>query len=271
MSEQATHPATPEEAVVLAERRGSVLLLTLNRPQRLNAWTQEMEELYLSHLAEADADPEVRAIVVTGAGRAFCAGADLSVLGDLAADAESWEVERERSTTFPLRIRKPLIAAINGACAGVGLVQAMLCDIRFVADEAKLTTAFARRGLVAEYGVSWLLNRSVGRARALDLLLSGRVLRGAEAAAIGLAEFSVPAPEVLERALAYAEDLASNCSPRAMATIKRQAWADLDRGFEEAAGAAETLVAESFTWPDLAEGVASFSARRAPEFPPLAG
>jgi enoyl-CoA hydratase/carnithine racemase len=257
--------------VVLSERRGAVLLLTLNRPERLNAWTQEVEDLYLAQLAAADADPEVRAIVVTGAGRAFCAGADLSVLGDLAADAEPWQVERERATTFPLQIRKPLIAAINGACAGVGLVQAMLCDIRFVADEAKVTTAFARRGLVAEYGVAWLLDRSVGRARALDLLLSGRVLLGAEAADIGLAEFSAPGPEVLERALAYAEDLAINCSPRAMATIKRQAWADFDRGFQEAAAEAETLVAESFAWPDLAEGVASFGERRAPDFPPLAG
>lgn len=254
---------------LLQERRGAVLLLTFNRPDRMNAWTPELEDAYLEQLAAADADPAVRAIVITGAGRGFCPGADMEVLGDLAADGEQWAAPRERPTTFPLTIRKPLIAAINGACAGVGLVQAMLCDVRFVSIEAKVTTAFARRGLVAEYGLAWLLERSVGRGRALDLLLSGRVLKGEEAAAIGLAEFAVPADEVLERAVAYASDLAENCSPKAMAAIKDQAWADLQRDFPAASADADARVAESFTWPDLAEGVAAFNGRRAPAFPGL--
>ena len=146
--------------LVLAELRGAVLVLTLNRPERLNTWTDALEERYYERLDEAENDPEVRAIVVTGAGRGFCAGADMDDLErgatvDGAADGSLRD--RPRARTFPLTVRKPLIAAINGAAAGLGLVEALYCDIRFATPQAKLTTAFARRGLVAEYGLAWLL------------------------------------------------------------------------------------------------------------------
>src|SRR4029077_6148550 len=164
-----------------------VALLTLNRPQRLNAWTDEMEHLYFALLDECAASEQVRVIVLTGAGRGFCAGADMQQLQDLSGgtlDEERRKARRPQS--FPLSVPKPIIAAINGACAGIGLVQALMCDIRFGADGAKLTTAFARRGLVAEHGISWILPRLIGPARALDLLLSGRVVYAEEAAALGL-------------------------------------------------------------------------------------
>jgi enoyl-CoA hydratase/carnithine racemase len=255
---------------VLAEQTGAVLKLTLNRPERLNAWTQAMEERYFDLLAAADADPTVRAIVVTGAGRAFCAGADLDDLGRLAAHAERYEAGR-RPKTFPLTIRKPLVAAINGPCAGLGLIQALYCDVRFVAVDAKLTTAFARRGLVAEHGLSWMLPRLVGPARTLDLLLSARVVLGDEAAELGLAARAVERDAVVATAEAYAEDLAANCSPRAMAAMKEQVLRHVDSDLPTALRESDALMTEALSaWPDVEEGVRSFREQRPPQFPPLA-
>ena len=176
---------------------GGVAVLTLNRPERLNAWTAEMEQLYFAMLEECAAREDVRAIVVTGAGRGFCAGADMQELQELgeadASPADMAEARQERRPqTLPLTIPKPILAAINGPCAGIGLVQALMCDLRFAAEDAKLTTAFSRRGLVAEHGISWILPRLLGPARALDLLLSGRVLLGAEAQALGLVNRALP-------------------------------------------------------------------------------
>jgi enoyl-CoA hydratase/carnithine racemase len=177
----------------------------------------------------------------------------------------------ERPVTYALGIPKPVIAAINGPCAGLGLVHALMCDLRFVADGAKLTTAFARRGLVAEHGLSWILPRLVGPAHALDLLLSGRIVLGAEAAEIGLVNWSVDDGQVLEEALRYARMLAAECSPASMATMKRQVYEDYERTLDETVEEANRLMAESFTRPDFGEGVQSFVERRPPNFPPLAG
>jgi enoyl-CoA hydratase/carnithine racemase len=258
--------------LVLAERRGAVLVLTLNRPERLNSWTDALEERYYQRLDEAENDPEVRAIVVTGAGRGFCAGADMDDLElgatvDGAADGSLRN--RPRARTFPLTVRKPLIAAINGAAAGLGLVEAAYCDIRFATPQAKLTTAFARRGLVAEYGLAWLLPRLIGTSRALDLLLSGRIVRGEEAFALGLVDRLSEPETLLDDAVAYAADLAANCSPWSMATIKAQVQADLDRGFAAAVTAADELMLASFGQPDVEEGVRSYLERRRPAFPGL--
>ncbi len=257
--------------VVQRRVENGVALLTLNRPDRLNAWTAEMERAYFAMLEECAREEEVRVIVVTGAGRGFCAGADMQELqaigeGSLVATAETHE---RRPQTFPLSIPKPIIAAINGACAGIGLVQALMCDVRFAAGGAKLTTAFARRGLVAEHGISWMLPRLIGPARALDLLLSGRVVLAEEAQALGLVN-RVSAPEkLLEETLEYAGELASKCSPASMARMKRQVYADLERGLPEALAEADRLMLESFTAPDFVEGVTSFLERRDPRFAPL--
>jgi enoyl-CoA hydratase/carnithine racemase len=257
---------------VLCERHGPVLLLTLNRPTRLNAWTDELEERYFDELDRGESDPEVRAIVVTGAGRGFCAGADMDDLqsaGNATAPAEL--PPRLRPRSYPLTLRKPLIAAINGAAAGLGLVQALYCDLRFCAPEAKLTTSFARRGLIAEYGISWLLARLMGPARALDLLLSARVVLGDEALQLRLVDRVVARETVVDEAIAYASELATFCSPTSMAVIKAQVRGDLDRPFGAAAEAADQLMLASFGRPDVAEGVASYLERRPPAFAPLAG
>jgi enoyl-CoA hydratase/carnithine racemase len=257
--------------VVQREVSDGVALLTLNRPERLNAWTHEMENDYFDALEDCAASSEVRAIVVTGAGRGFCAGADmddLKSLGDAGGRATGEERER-RPQSFPQAVPKPIIAAINGPCAGIGLVQALMCDLRFAAAGAKLTTAFARRGLVAEHGIGWVLPRLLGPARALDLLLSGRIVLAEEAAELGLVNRVLAPEQLLEEALAYARELARNCSPASMATIKRQIYADLQRDLSDALIDADRLMLESFSAPDFREGVTSFLERREPAFASL--
>lgn len=257
--------------VVQMQVEDGVALLTLNRPERLNAWTVEMEHEYFALLERCGEDSDVRAIVVTGAGRGFCAGADmqeLQAIGDGTLSGAEHERER-RAQTFALSIPKPIVAAINGACAGIGLVQALMCDLRFAAEGAKLTTAFARRGLVAEHGISWMLPRLVGPARALDLLLSGRVVFAEEAHELGLVNRVLPPDRLLEATLDYARELVVNCSPASMATMKRQVYADLQRALPDALAQADQLMLASFTAPDFVEGVTSFLERRDPRFAAL--
>ena len=254
--------------VVYKHVEDGVAVITLNRPERLNAWTAEMEHAYFAMLEECGSSAEVRVIVVTGAGRGFCAGADmhdLEALGNGTLEAAGHAQER-RAQSFPLTIPKPIVAAINGACAGIGLAQALMCDVRFAAEGAKLTTAFARRGLVAEHGTSWMLPRLIGPARALDLLLSGRVVLAEEAAAMGLVNRVLRPELLLEQTLDYARELAVSCSPASMATMKRQVYADLERGLSEAMDGADQLMLASFTAPDFQEGVKSFIERRDPRF-----
>lgn len=254
---------------VLAERRGAVLLITLNRPDRLNAWNDDIEVRYGDLLEEADDDQEVRAIVVTGAGRGFCAGADMDDLGAASESGGPRARHATRPRSYPLTVRKPLIAAINGAAAGLGLVEALFCDVRFATPTAKLTTAFARRGLVAEYGMAWLMPRIVGYSRALDLLMSGRIVLGEEAARMGLVDRVVEPVSLLDEALAYAQDLAESCSPTSMAVIKDQVRRAMVVDFDEANAEAERLTAESFARADVREGVDSYVEKRAPSFDPL--
>jgi enoyl-CoA hydratase/carnithine racemase len=270
------------EVVLKEVHDDGVAVLTLNRPDRLNAWTGELEQIYFNLLRECAASEDVRVIVVTGAGRGFCAGADmqsLQAIGDVAQNGATApagngvapEAFEHTPQTFTLSVPKPVIAAINGPCAGIGLVQALMCDIRFVAEDAKLTTAFARRGLVAEHGISWILPRLVGPARALDLLLSGRVVLGREAVELGLCNRATPAETVLEETLAYAHELATQCSPASMAQMKRQVYADFEKPLAEASDEADKLMFASFAEPDFVEGVSSFVERRDPRFAALAG
>jgi enoyl-CoA hydratase/carnithine racemase len=255
-------------AVVERAVDDGVAVLTLNRPERLNAWTAELGRTYFDLLEDCAARDDVRAIVVTGAGRGFCAGADmddLQAIGDGGLDGRNAAAD-PRPQTFALTIPKPVVAAINGPCAGLGLVHALMCDIRFAAVDAKLTTAFSRRGLVAEHGISWILPRLVGPARALDLLLSARVVLGEEAERLGLVNRALPREQVLDAAVAYARDLAASCAPSSMAAMKRQVYADLDRGLPAALANANELMLESLQAPDFVEGVSSFVEKREPRF-----
>lgn len=249
---------------VLSENRDGVLLVTLNRPDALNSLTLEMDARYRQVLADAEADPGVRSVVVTGAGRAFCAGADLAVLAALAEDPE--RPHFGAAFREPLTFSKPLIAAINGGCVGLGLVTALFCDVRFVADEAKLGTAFSQRGVVAEHGLSVLLPRLIGVGAAMDLLLSGRIVRGPEAVRLGLAARSVPGEDLLPTALEYAAEIARTCSPASVAVIKRQVQASFLPEFHQAADQAELLLRAAFRHPDYQEGIRSFREKRAPRF-----
>lgn len=262
--------APPGTDVVLTERRGSVLILTLNRPDRFNAWSEALEQRYYALLDEAEADPEVRAVVVTGAGRGFCSGADMEDLQGLVESGDfSAMVRRDPPRYRPLLFSKPLVAAINGAAAGLGLIEALYCDVRFVTPRAKLTAAFSRLGLIGEYGVAWLLPQVVGRSRALDLLLSSRVILGEEALQWGLVD-RVVAPELLlDEAVAYAEELASSCSPAAMRTIKGQLLRTQDITFAEAVEEGDQLMLEALEAPDFAEGLNSYLEGRPPAFPGL--
>lgn len=254
--------------LVLSEQQGAVLLLTLNRPDRMNGWTPDLEAAYFDLLDAGDADPSVRAFVVTGAGRAFCAGADMGRLKSLST-GEQRMTARPRPKTHALTIRKPVVAAINGACAGIGLLEALCCDIRIASREAKFTTALVRRGLIAEHGLSWILPRLVGFGDAVELLISGRVLLGEEAERLRLVHRALPPDEVLPAALELAADLAANCSPASMAAIKWQVYRHVDVSLAEALRESEQLMHEAVARDDFKEGVASFAERRPPRFAPL--
>jgi enoyl-CoA hydratase/carnithine racemase len=250
----------------LYEVHDGVAVVTLNRPERNNGMTGALELAYFARLAQAAEDREARAVVVTGSGRSFCPGADL---GNRLEPGDEPLPNTKIPTTFPLGIDKPLVAAINGGCAGVGLVQALQCDVRFAATQAKFTTAFARRGLIAEYAIAWLLPRIVGQGPATDLLMSGRVFDAAEALRIGLVAAVVDRDDVLTTAIAYAKDLADNVSPASMATIKEQLRRSHTVSLDEALADSNELMRQSTQGPDVREGVDSYLEGRPPAFLPL--
>jgi enoyl-CoA hydratase/carnithine racemase len=259
--------------VVLYELRGATALLTLNRPDRLNAWNGELERRYFDLLDQCAADPDVRVVVITGAGKGWCAGADMDLLQGIGSDTTGTAAAAAAAPKWPqwhaTTVPKPIIAAINGACAGIGLVHALMCDLRFAAAGAKFTTAFARRGLVAEHGISWVLPRLVGPAISLDVLLSGRVFLAEEAASLGIVNRVLPPDQLLDVALAYADELATWSSPASMAVMKRQVWSHYDLTLAAATDVTGPLMAHSLVEPDFKEGVQSFLDKRPPSFAPL--
>ena len=269
----AVEPQRRNDAALYELRDNGVAVITFNRPERMNAWGGGLATAFYSRLDEAEADPNVRVIVLTGSGRAFGAGADmgdLSAMGDAKTDGDTdvAKLVGERHPYFVTTLRKPVIAAINGACAGIGLTQALMCDVRFAAAGAKFTTAFARRGLIAEYGISGIPPRVVGWSAALDLLLTGRVFLAEEAAELGIVKEVVAPEELLPRAIAYAEDIAQNCAPSSLAVIKRQVYSDALQELVDTSGEAETLMYESMRRSDFIEGITAFFEKRPPNFPP---
>jgi enoyl-CoA hydratase/carnithine racemase len=258
-----------DDVVLYEVHDNGVAVVTLNRPDKMNAFTVELQDLYFELLARADADAAVRAIVVTGAGRGFCAGADFELLQQLGAGDFSLISEDRRPMTFPLTLRKPFIAAVNGAAIGAGLAYALQADLRFVAENAKLGAAFSQRGLVAEYGLAWLLPRMIGQSRALDLLLSSRIISGDEVVRMGLADRLLPAESVLAEAVTYAGELAAGSSPASMAIIKDMVRAHWTMSLEDAGRQTVALMRESFAGADVKEGVASFLEQRPAVFAAL--
>jgi enoyl-CoA hydratase/carnithine racemase len=272
---------------ILYEVEDPVATIRLNRPAVLNAWTDRMGAEVRHAFAQAEEDRRVVAIVLTGAGRGFCSGADLKQLrslsvgegqgagippelaaGDLEADPGDPELgpDFRGAYTYVMSIRKPVIAAINGPTAGMAVPIALACDLRFASDRATFTTAFSRRGLVAEWGIAWLLGRVVGPAFALDLLFSARRVDAAEAERIGLVNRMLPHDELLPFVREYARDLAAHCSPTSMAIMKRQVYQQLHAALGPSEREAVQLMLESFKRPDFREGVASFLEKRPPRF-----
>jgi enoyl-CoA hydratase/carnithine racemase len=267
MTSTSAAPSTyPESDELLRELRDGVLILTLHRPERNNAWSYTLEDAYFGSLIAAANDPEVRTIVVTGSGKSFCPGLDMGILENSARKGAPTGMHRRWPMTTARLVPKPVIGAINGACAGIGFIQMASCDIAFASTTAKFTTSFARRGLPAENSLSWILPRLIGNANAMDLLLSGRVVLADEALRLGLVSRLYEPDQLLQAAVAYAADLAANCSPAAMAHIKTQVLADWERSAEESRLRALVLMSEMGAHPDFTEGVLSFSEKRAPQF-----
>jgi enoyl-CoA hydratase/carnithine racemase len=274
-------PAMAYETVLydVADR---VCTITLNRPEKLNAWTRQMHFDLKDAMQYAGADPDVRAIILTGAGRGFCAGADMSGLQAIGAGAGA-SVDRSSkiaaelpggSTLAEFRmpysyfpaIPKFIIAAINGPAAGLGFVIPLYADLRFAAESAVFTTAFAQRGLIAEHGISWLLPRIVGLPAAMDLLCSARKFRAPEALALGLVSRVIPDDKLMAESRAYARLMADTVSPRSVAVMKRQIWEAEFQTLAEATAQANHEMELSFQTTDFKEGVAHFLEKRAARF-----
>lgn len=281
-----------ERKVTSYEVDAGVALVTLRRPDRLNAWTARMEAEVKAAIAEAEADLEVRVVVLTGEGRGFCAGADVDALagvasgtpygerltaaadtgdagsgdGPLPVPARSDVADFTHDYSYLLGMSKPLIAAVNGPAAGVGFVLLCFADIRFAADDAKITTSFGRLGLPAEHGVAWVLARMVGTGRAADLLFSSRVVLGEEAVSLGLVNRSFPKDDLLPETLAYARRIASEIAPSSLRMMKRQLHTAGLTDLDQAAREAGSLMRDAFGSADFKEGVAALTDKRPPSF-----
>jgi enoyl-CoA hydratase/carnithine racemase len=260
-----------------------VATITLSRPDKLNAWTAIMEREVRAAMEEAEHDENVRVIVLTGAGRGFCAGADMSLLSTVAekgldearraqgmqptsGSGEGARGNFQKKYSYFPAVTKPVIAAINGPVVGLGLVIALYCDIRFASDAARFSTAFAQRGLIAEYGMAWMLPRLIGHSNALDLLFTARMIDAPEALRMGLVNQVLPRETFMESVQRYAGDLASNVSPRSLRVIKRQVYDAMFQTLAEAFDISEQEMLASLKCEDFREGVAHFMEKRPPVF-----
>ena len=257
-----------------------IATVRLNRPHRLNAWTGRMHGEYRWCIDRAEHDEAVRAIVITGNGRGFCVGGDSEALeghvrkggydpgtsADLAEPGYGRAPEFDASFAYHYGLSKPVIAAINGPAAGVGLALACFADLRFAAAGVKLTTAHGKLNLPAEYGLSWLLPRMIGLTRANDLLLSSRVVLAEEALALGLVNAVHPQSELMDAVYAYVSELIRTVSPQSLAQTRWQIYRDLHQSVAESVRTSEQLLDEMMRQDDYREGVAAFLEKRAPSW-----
>ena len=279
---EAANSAADQYEEIIYEVNDPVAVITMNRPEALNALTNRMLKEITHALAAAEADERVVGIVLTGAGRGYCAGMDMNALNSLSSGSgggredlshldadpgdktlgENFQV----SYTFLMSLRKPIIAAINGACAGLGMSIAMLADMRFVDRNAKFTTAFSQRGLIAEHGMSWILPRLIGPGRALDVLWSARKFNGEQAHELGLAERLCEPGECLQDAVNYLTEVASVASPTSLQVMKAQVYRHLNMQLGDSMRESNEWMAQSLKRSDFKEGVSSFMERRPPQF-----
>ena len=258
----------------------SIHTIYLNRPERLNAWTEEMALEIKDSMDKASKNNDVKVIILTGTGRGFCAGADMNSLNTIDPDERadkhshspysafdnSWPLDFQRAQTWFPSVPKPIIAAINGPAAGLGLILSMWCDIRFASKSAVFSTAFSKRGLIAEHGMSWLLPRLVGMGHAMDMTLTARKISAEEAERIGFVNKTFSDETFIENVYNYAKTMANEVSPRSMRIMKKQLWQGLLQGLDEAVSIADNDMVESFTSEDFKEGVAHFIEKRKPNF-----
>jgi enoyl-CoA hydratase/carnithine racemase len=265
--------------VVLYEVADQIATVTLNRPDDMNTINDAVSAQLYEAMQRAAADKDVRAIVLTGAGRAFSAGGDIKGFNNVTPldvitkaprlfDMNQRGDYQTRHSYFPT-IGKPVVAMINGPAAGIGLLLAMFCDMRFAAEEAVFTTAFARLGLGPEFGTAWILAQLVGHANALDLLMSGRKIRGREAQAMGLVNQAHPADKLKEATYAYVREMVEWCAPSSMQIMKRSVYSVPFQTLHEAIMMANQDVLVTNASADLKEGTASFMAKRRPRFRPI--
>jgi enoyl-CoA hydratase/carnithine racemase len=251
---------------VTVEATDGVAVVTLNRPDKLNTFTGGMgEELGRAYTA-CDADDAVRAVVLTGAGRAFCAGADMEAGGDTFAAPTSDEFSASPVRPPAWEVRKPVIAAVNGHAIGIGLTLAMQCDVRFVAEEAKLGFVHVRRGVLPDANAHWTVPRAVGLSRAADLFLTGRTFSGREAVDLGLASRAFPATDVLPAALDVARNIAVHTAPLSVALSKRLLWASPTLDRDEIAYLETEYHRLVMGTPDAREGVLAWLEHRDPRW-----
>jgi enoyl-CoA hydratase/carnithine racemase len=266
---------------ILYTTENRIATITLNRPDSLNAWTPRMDEEVRAALCDADREDGVRAIVITGAGRGFCSGADFSWLEELSRERPSAQrlslqgdntsepsaqTDQWRKYSYFHQIGKPVVAAINGPAVGLGLVIALYCDFRFASDGAKLGTGFSKRGLIAEFGAAWLMSRLVGLPNAVDLLFSARMIDASEALRVGLINQVFPQEVFLGRVYEFAAQLTSTVSPRSLRVIKKQLYDGLSQSLDEAIDMSEREMASSLLSEDFREGIACFLEKRRATF-----
>jgi len=259
-----------------------IATITMHRPDRMNAMTNRMNGEIRQAVMTASDDSDVRAIIITGAGRGFCAGADVARLSATASGAEGEGVDLPVHGAIPggldlpdgfdakyaylATCPKPLIAAINGPAIGVGLVIAIYCDIRFASDTVKFSTAFAKRGLVPEYGMAWLLPKIIGPSKTMDLIYTSRMLLAAEAKDIGLVDYLAPSQDLMNKVYDFARTIVTDVSPRSTRVAKQLVYRGLSQEIDSAVGEAIAATEAALKSDDFKEGIAAWQEKRPPAF-----
>ncbi|MCZ6502190.1 MAG: enoyl-CoA hydratase-related protein [Gammaproteobacteria bacterium] len=259
---------------LLVEQKGRIAVFTLNRPDRLNAISRDMLSELSAKMVEANRDPEIRCIVLTGAGRGFCSGLDLVEVGQGGIGSGDSKGSNRPKQLFDLRdapinvmwnIDTPIICALNGAAAGYGMDITLLCDIRIAAESAKMAAITAKRNVVPESGGTWLLPRLIGWAKAAELYYRGRTIDAAESLEMGLVNTVVPDDQLMDTAMQWAEEIADN-APMAVQTTKRMMRMGLEESYDTAVDHLMVHLGSMFQSEDFKEGVEAFLERRKPEF-----